>query len=200
MSFCMSPVVICQMSAVSPVSILGQEESRCELYVRHINKFQGDELPMMLLVWWKWLCGKYSSFPKLDTVLFLLTVSSLFTAFPDNIMFAAHRQLLSFAVYTCGGRDWWPESDATGQHKRLTILAPASFSNHTGSVFTLAQDSILATLWIFLFIILFNLSKMSQVFACLINLIGPLPLSLSPLLPVDLSCLPQLRLEKVSEG
>lgn len=36
----------------------------------------------------------------------------------------------------------------------------------------------------FLFIILFNLSKMSQVFACLINLMGPWPLSLSPLLPV----------------
>lgn len=200
----MSPVVICQMSQsdVSRVSILGQEECSRELYVRRINTFQGDEVPMMLLVWWKWLCGKYSSFPELDTVLFLLTVSSLFAAFSENIMFRVHQQLLTFTVYTCGGRDWWPESDATvgRPESRLAILVPTSFSNHTGHVFTLGQDSTSAMLWILLFIILFNLSKMSQVFACLINLIGPRPLSLSPLLPVDPSCLPQMRLEKVSEG
>lgn len=55
--FCMSPVVICQMSqsAASPASILGQEECNCNVYVRHINTFQGDELPMMLLVCGKWL-------------------------------------------------------------------------------------------------------------------------------------------------
>lgn len=53
LSVCMSPVVICQMSQsdLSPVSILGQEECSHELYVRRINTFQADEVPMMLLVW-----------------------------------------------------------------------------------------------------------------------------------------------------
>lgn len=117
--------------------------------------------------------------------------------------FTAHRQLLSFAVYTCGGWDWWPESDATVSRPAWRPFLPLPVSVtpfHTGHVLTLGQDSTSAVHCIFLFIILFNLSKMSQVFACLINLIGPRPLSLSPLFPANPSCLPQLRLEKASEG
>jgi len=36
------------------------------------------------------------------------------------------RQLSSFAVYTCGGRDWWPESDAIKDWPSLLLPVSAT--------------------------------------------------------------------------
>lgn len=97
--------------------------------------------------------------------------------------------LKAMPQWACQHEDW------------LFLPLPVSVTPfHTGHVLTLGQDSTSAVHCIFLLIILFNLYKMSEVFACLIILIGPRPLSLSPIFSVNPSCLPQLRLEKVSEG
>lgn len=106
LSVCKSPVGICQMpqSDVISVSIFGLEECSRELYVRRINTFHGDEVPMMLLVFMKMALWKIFVISRTGHC--SLSVNCLFALRCFSSEHNVHQQLLSFAVYTCGGRSW----------------------------------------------------------------------------------------------